>query len=140
MTEITRSIEISAPAEKVWLCIHPQNWTKIFNFVKEVNGFTDGKAGVGTHAKVVAGKDDLTSVKYNVEITEFLEHQKIVYRRYGGPLTGKGVIQLKSLPNGTLLTRTAHYDDALSEQTIEALSEDLEHDNIRIKKIVEAGD
>ncbi|MFQ5770081.1 MAG: SRPBCC family protein [bacterium] len=140
MTDITRSIEISASVEKVWLCIHPQNWTKIFNFVKGVNGFTNGKAGLGTRAEVVAGKDDLTAIKYNVEITEFLEHQKIAYRRYGGPLTGKGVIQLKSLPNGTLLTRTAHYDDALSEQTIEALSEDIEYDNFRIKKIVEEGD
>ena len=137
MTEIKRTIEISAPAEKVWLCIHPKNWTKIFNFVREVNGYTDGNAGIGTQAKVVAGKDDLTAIKYNIEITEFAENEKIGYRRYGGPLAGKGRIQLKPLQKGTLLVRSSHYEDDLSEKIISALSKDMEKDNDKIKKMVE---
>src|SRR3990172_1337368 len=137
MTEITRSIEISSAKDKVWSHIHPSKWTKIFNFVKEVNGYTNGEAGVGTKARVVAGKDETTAVKYNVEITEFVPNVKIVYRRYNGPLKGKGEIHIKALQSGTLLKRTSYYDDNLSESTIKTLSEGMENDNLRIKTIIE---
>ncbi|MFQ6114588.1 MAG: SRPBCC family protein [bacterium] len=138
MTEITRSIEISAPAEKVWSCIDPTNWTKIFNSVKEVDGVVNGEVEVGNQFKVVAGIDELTTVRYNIEVTEYSKNKKIVYRRFGGPLSGKGVIHLKSLQNGTLLVRTNGYDDDLSEPTKNALSEGMEKDNDRIKEMVEA--
>lgn len=138
MTEIKRSIEISAPVEKVWSCVHPQNWDKIFKFVKEINGFNNGNVGVGTQAKVSAGNDEMVTISYNVEVTEFNENQKIAYRRFGGPLSGKGVIQLKALQNGTLLTRISQYDDDLSEPIIHALSEDMERDNLKIKQMVES--
>ncbi len=136
MTEIKRSIEIAATNERVWACIHPKNWENIFHFVKNVDGYDHGKSGVGTQASISAG-DESTAIKYNVEVTELTEKTKIAYRRYGGPLVGKGVIQLKSLQNGTLLKRTSVYDDDLSEETIQSLSEGMEKDNLRIKKMAE---
>ncbi|MFQ5651019.1 MAG: SRPBCC family protein [bacterium] len=137
MTEITRSIEIQASRNRVWAHIQPRNWTKIFDFVREVNGCTeDGEAGVGTEARIETGEDD-TAVKYKVAITEFVEHSRIAYRRYGGPLTGKGEIQIKSLGSGTLLRRTSYYDDDLSKETIRMLSEGLEKDNQRLKSTIE---
>ena len=136
MTEIKRSIEIAASNERVWDCVHPKNWKSIFHFVKNVDGYDEGKSGVGTQASIIAG-DDSAVIKYNVEVTELSENRKIVYRRYGGPLVGKGVIQLKSLQNGTLLKRTSIYDDDLFEETIQSLSEGMEKDNLRIKKIAE---
>ncbi len=137
MTEITRSIEIFAPRDRVWLHIHPRNWTKIFSSVKEVNGYAeDGDAGIGAKASVLTGDDDAT-IKYNIEITEFEPNYKIVYRRYGGPLTGKGIIQIRSLGQGTLLRRTTFYDDHLSEETIKSLSAGIEQDNKRLKNIIE---
>ena len=139
MTEISRSIEISAAPDKVWSYIDPKNWTKIFEFVREVNGYTAGKPGVGTQAKVVAGEAD-SAVKYNVEITEFKEGEKIIYRRYGGPLTGRGVIQLKPLHKGTLFVRTSYYDDDLSEETMQALCAGMEKDNTKMKRNVENQD
>ena len=110
----------------------------IFNFVKEVNGFENGDAGIGTTAKVIAGKDDVTTVKYSVEIVDFIPTKKIVYRRYDGPLAGKGEINLITLQNGTLLKRTSYYDDDLSTSTIKALSVGMEKDNLRIKSLVES--
>ncbi len=136
MTEIKRSIEIAATNEQVWDCIHPKNWKSIFCFVKNVDGYEQGKSGVGTLASIIAG-DDIAAIKYNVEVTELAEKTKIAYRRYGGPLVGNGVIQLKSLQKGTLLKRTSIYDDDLSEATIQSLSEGMEKDNARIKKIAE---
>ena len=65
------------------------------------------------------------------------EKTKIAYRRYGGTLVGGGVIQLKSLQNGTLLKRRSIYDDDLSKETIQSLSEGMEKDNLRIKKMAE---
>lgn len=140
MTEISRSVEISASPEKVWSCIEPKNWMTIFDFVKKVDGYRDGKPGVGTQAKVVAGKDEDSAIQYNVEITEFKEQAKIVYKRYGGPLTGIGMIQLKPLQYGTLFVRTSYYDDDLSVETIRMLSLGLERDNQKIKLNVEGRD
>ncbi len=137
MTEIRRSIEIAATNDRVWECINPQNWQSIFHFVKKVDGYEQGKSGVGTHASIIAGGDD-TAIRYNVEVTELSEKTKIAYRRYGGPLVGKGVIQLKPLQKGTLLKRTSIYDDDLSEETIQSLSEGMEKDNLRVKKVAEA--
>ena len=136
MTEIKRSIEIAATNERVWDCIHPKNWENIFHFVKNVDGYDPGKSGVGTRASISAG-DESTAIKYNVEVTELTENTKITYRRYGGPLVGKGVIQLKPLQSGTLLKQTSVYDDDLSEETIQSLSEGMEKDNLRIKKMAE---
>ncbi|HEX9654045.1 MAG TPA: SRPBCC family protein [bacterium] len=137
MTEITRSVTISASPEKVWAQIHPKNWTKLFDFVKEVYGYTDGKAGVGTQAKVVAGDADTPLIQYNVEITEFIENQKIGYRRYGGPLTGEAVILLRPAPMGTLMERISYYEDDLSQDTIKTISAGIEKDNEKIKTLVE---
>ena len=136
MTEIRRSIEIAATNDRVWECINPQNWQNIFHFVKKVDGYEQGKSGVRPHASVIAGGDD-SAIRYNVEVTELSEKTKIVYRRYGGPLVGKGVIQLKPLQKGTLLKRTNIYNDDLSEETIQSLSEGMEKDNLRVKKVAE---
>ena len=136
MTQITRNIEIDAPVEKVWSKIEPTNWTKTFDFVKEVDGETDGGPGVGTHVKVEAGEAE-SRVMYNIEITEFKENEKIVYRRFGGPLSGQGRIQLKSRLNSTLLSRTSYYEDNLTAETIRQLSAGIEHDNRRLKQMIE---
>lgn len=136
MTEIKRSIEIAATNERVWALVHPENWENIFHFVKNVDGYDPGKSGVGIQASIIAGHES-TAIKYNVEVTELTEKTRIAYRRYGGPLVGKGVIQLKSLQSGTLLKRTSVYDDDLSEETIQSLSEGMEKDNLRIKKMAE---
>lgn len=138
MTEITRSIEIIASKNRVWSQIHPSNWPSIFFFVKAVDGYTDGKAGVGTTATVVAGGGaEEALVRYQVKITEFIEKEKIAYDRYGGPLTGRGVMTIKSLQTGTLLRRTSYYDDDLSPETIKTLSDGMEHDNMRLKQMIE---
>ena len=137
MTEITRSIEILASRNRVWTHIHPRNWTQIFNFVKDVNGYSeDGEAGVGTRADVIAGNDE-NAVKYHVEVTEFVEKSRIAYRRYGGPLSGTGEIQIRSIGTGTLLRRTTVYNDDLSEETIKSISVGMETDNMRLKNLVE---
>lgn len=137
MTEITRSIEIVASRGRVWSHIHPGNWTKIFHFVKDVDGYKEGDGWIGKKAKVVAGDQEDSAVKYNVEITEFVDKEKITYRRYGGPLSGTGVMYLKPLQTGTLLRRTSYYDDDLSEQTIKTLCDGMERDNLRLKAIIE---
>ncbi|NIR53015.1 SRPBCC family protein [candidate division KSB1 bacterium] len=138
MTEISRSIEISAPTDKVWSHIDPKNWTQIFHSIQRVNGYSSGKPGIGTQATVVAGVNEESAIKYNIEITEFQEKQKIEYKRFGGPLTGRGMIRLRPLQKGTLLTRTSYYDDDLSEETIQALSEGMENDNEKIKTTIES--
>jgi hypothetical protein len=78
-----------------------------------------------------------SGISYNIEITEFIEKTKIAYRRYGGPLSGKGVIELRPLQSGTVLTRTGFYDDSLAEETIKSICDGIEQDNLRIKKTVE---
>ncbi len=137
MTEIIRSIEIEAPRNRVWSYIHPCNWSRIFNFVKAVDGSLDEAPAVGMIAEVEAGGDTIGQVKYMVKITEFVEKERIAYHRFSGPLSGKGLIQLRALNTGTLLRRTSFYNDALSEQTIFELSSGMERDNLRLKQLVE---
>jgi uncharacterized membrane protein len=137
MTEITRSIEIAAPREVVWSHVQPKRWPEIFDFVLEVNGLGDhSAAAVGAEALVVAG-DQETQVQYKIEVTEMQDRERIAYRRFDGPLAGRGLIQLKALQNGTLFRRISYYDDVLTEQTIEALSKGMEKDNLRIKTRIE---
>lgn len=136
MTQITRQVEIAAPLEKVWAHIDPKNWTKTFTFVKTVDGHADGTPGVGTQATIEAGEGG-PMVKYNIEITEFLEKETIEYRRYGGPLPGKGRMRLKPLQNYTVFSRTSYYEDDLSEETIQTLSAGMERDNQKLKRLVE---
>lgn len=138
MTEITRSIEIDAPKEKVWEHLKPKNWPRTFSSVKKVEGLENGEPGVGTTAEIVAGTDDMSTIKYKVEITEYRNDAKIAYRRFGGPLAGKAEIRLRELQKGTLLTRSSYYDDDLSEETMNAIGHGMESDNARIKQKVEA--
>lgn len=140
MTEITRSIKIDASPQHAWSCLYPQNWLKIFDFVRNVEDYHEESHGVGTHAKVVAQIDDEASIRYNVEITEFVEEKRIVYKRYGGPLSGTGVLQLRPLKTGVLLRRKNYYQEDLSEDTIEAISAGMEKENLGLKKLIEEGE
>lgn len=135
MTEIKRSIEIAAPRERVWECIQPQNWTKLFEFVNSVDGYEESDKA---RATVVAGDKNTAAIRYNIEVTELNEKSKIVYRRYGGPLAGEGVFHLRSLQNGTLLTRKSTYEDNLSQETTHLLSTGIEKDNLKVKQMAEA--
>ncbi len=108
--------------------------------MKSVNGYSDdGEAGVGTTADIVAGGAD-AAVSYHIEITEFVKDSRIVYRRYGGPLSGRGKIEVRSTGFGTTVQRTSYYDDALSEDTIKSLGAGIDKDNLRLKRVAEAGD
>lgn len=138
MTEITRQIEIAESPQKVWSQIDPSNWPNIFSSVKEVNGSTNGQPGVGTRVKIVAGEKHDYSIQYNIEITEFKKMEKIAYRRFGGPLPGKAMMQIKPLQKGVLFVRTSYYDDDLSDETMQMLCEGMEKDNARIKELVES--
>jgi hypothetical protein len=138
MTEITRSVEIAADRDSVWSHIRPENWPTIFDFVTEVNGNTNaGSPGLGTQAQVIAGDKD-TAITYHIEIIEYKQKERISYRRFGGPLSGKGIIEIQSLHSGTVLRRTSYYDDDLAGETIDALCKSMEGDNLRIKELVEA--
>ncbi len=137
MTKITRSIEIIASMNRVWSHIQPASWPMIFNFVKEVDGYTEGDDGVGVTATFETPSPAGVGIKYKVRITEFVEKRRIAYDRYDGPLKGRGLIQVRSLQTGTLLRRTSFYDDPLSEDTVRVLSEGMEQDNLRLKHLIE---
>ena len=77
------------------------------------------------------------TVQYSIEITGFKERERIEYRRYAGPLPGKGCLQLKPIRNHTVFSRTSYYEDDLSEETIRALSDGIERDNLKLKRQVE---
>jgi hypothetical protein len=77
------------------------------------------------------------TVQYSIEITGFKERERIEYRRYAGPLPGKGRMELKPIQSHTVFSRTSYYEDDLSEDTIQALSDGIERDNLKLKRLVE---
>lgn len=112
----------------------------MFDFVKSVNGYSDdGEAGVGTTADIVAGSSD-TPVSYHIEVTEFVKNSRIVFRRYGGPLSGRGKIEVRSTGSSTIVQRTSFYEDDLSDDTIRSLSAGIDKDNPKLKRAAESGE
>ena len=102
-----------------------------------MNGSAENdEPGIGTRATIVAG-DEPMPVQYEIEVIDIVENERIIYRRYDGPLIGSGIIELKSLHSGTLFKRCNVYEDALSEEIITELSAGMEKDNLRIKRLIE---
>jgi uncharacterized protein YndB with AHSA1/START domain len=110
LTRIEKSIEIKAPSEKVWEMLafdrHPEWFEERKNaeYTSEVRTPED-KYRVGVSAQIT----EKHFGKFDVEITESLENEKITYRGLGIPHS-KNVIEiftLKPTEVGTKITFVA---------------------------------
>mgnify|MGYP003394203851 FL=1 len=109
MHRITQSIEIKLPRKKVFaflkdiearLELNP--FYKVYSFEKT----TDGGIGVGTRFKI-ALLSDYGMSKYESEIAEFVENERIAIKDVNGRLML--TLTLKDMRGGTLLTHDEEF-------------------------------
>jgi len=104
LTRVEKSIEIRAPPERVWemLALDRQaEWMdelKSSEYTSEVRTPED-KYRVGASAHIIE-----KHVKYDLEITEILENEKITARSKGMAVTMTLTFLLESVEEGTKLT------------------------------------
>lgn len=109
MHRLTQSIEIRLPRKRVFaflkdikarLELNP--FYKVYSFEK----ITDGAIGIGTRFKI-ALLSDYGMSKYESEVVEFVENERIATRDVNGRLML--TLTLKDIPGGTLLTHDEEF-------------------------------
>ena len=114
MGRIEKSIEIKAPPEKVWEMLvwdRTPEWiagNKSVNYTSEVSTPED-KYRVGASAHIInetAGKE----TKFDYEITESIENEKMTTHFTSGDIIGFGIFSLKPTQVGTEITHLIEYE------------------------------
>lgn len=109
MARIEKSIEISAPSEKVWPMLFWDRLPEWLDGIKEAKYTSEDKDSVGATAHVI-GETAGIKVEFDVEITEYIENEKATWRSTAGNLTAIGLTTLKTTETGTKLTLMMDYD------------------------------
>jgi carbon monoxide dehydrogenase subunit G len=153
LAKIEKSIEIKASPEKVWKMLALDRlieWNKGFKedlksveYTSEVHTSED-KLRVGASAHGISKKDG-ESIKFNFEITESLEKEKMAYRFSFGKLAKVFVTYLlESVGEGTKLTYLINYEMSwgilgkmLGKVATMGGEKDVERDLERFKSILE---
>jgi len=104
LARVEKSIEVRAPPEKVWEMLALDRFPewldecKSSEYTSEIRTPED-KYRVGAFAHIIE-----KHVKYDLEITESLENEKITARSKGMPVTMTVTFLLESVEEGTKLT------------------------------------
>jgi len=109
LARIEKSIEISAPPEKVWPMLYWDRVPEWLDGIKEAEYTSEEKDCVGATAHVI-GETAGVKVEFDVEITEYIENEKATWRSTAGNFTAIGLTALKPTEMGTELTLMMDYD------------------------------
>ncbi len=109
MTRIEKSIEINAPAEKVWSFISWDNVPKMFESVKKVEWTSEEHNKVGATLRF---SSEMAGVKSeaDAEITEWTPNKKASWRTTRGNPTMIFTANLAPTKDGTRVTFAADYE------------------------------
>ena len=109
MARIERSIEIKAPAEKVWPLLFWDRLPEWLDMFKKVVCTSEKRAEVGATFHVTS---ETAGVKgeFDVEITELIENEKGGWRSTAGNFTAFGTTTLKPTETGSEVTFTIDYE------------------------------
>ncbi len=109
MTRIEKSIDINAPAEKIWSLLYWERtpeWYEAFKTVTHTSGVKND-VGETVHVKGEVGG---MKAEWDGETTEKVENQKVGWRSVGGSFTGFGSHSLTPTTTGTKVTMVLDYD------------------------------
>lgn len=102
MARIEKSIEIKVPAEKIWPLLFWDRIPEWMDIIKKAEYTSEKRDEVGATAHVI-GEAVGIKVEWDVEITEYVEYEKAVWRSTGGNVTAIGLTTLKPTEAGTEL-------------------------------------
>ncbi len=109
MARIEKSIEIFAPAEKIWPLVY---WDKVpqwMDQIKRAAYTSEYKDRLGATAHVSGGAGGIRA-EWDAETTEWRENEKFGWRTFAGTFTGFGSMTLTSSDVGTQATFVMDYD------------------------------
>ena len=109
MTKIEKSIEISAPLDKVFSLISWDRVPEYYDSIKKVEWISKPKMEVGATVHVLS---DIAGAKgeWDAEITEHKNNEKVSWRTTGGNMTIIYNATLDPVKAGTKLTTSFDYE------------------------------
>jgi uncharacterized membrane protein len=109
LARIEKSIEIEAPAEKIWPMVF---WDKVplwMDVIKKAECTSKYRDRIGATAHV-NGEAGGVKAEWDAETTEWTENEKFAWRTTAGGLTGFGSMTLSPVKAGTKATFLMDYD------------------------------
>jgi len=104
---VQRSIEIAAPAEKIWpFLVEPDKILKWFYLLQKFEYTGEQRSGVGTpfyYEEKSAGR----LMKFNYVVTEWVENERLAFSMTSGPLKKNDQVwSIEGTPSGSRFTLT----------------------------------
>ena len=109
MARIEKSIEIKAPAEKVWQLLFWDRLPEWMDGIKKAEYTSEKRAEVGATAHVISEAAGVKA-EWDVEITEYVENEKATWRSTAGNITAFGTTTLKPTEAGTEINLVIDYE------------------------------
>ena len=109
MARIEKSIDINAPAEKIWPMVYWDRVPQWMDQIKKAQYTSQYKDKIGATAHV-AGDAGSIKVEWDAETTEWVESEKFGWRTFAGSFTGFGSMTLTLIKAGTKATFLMDYD------------------------------
>lgn len=108
MARIERSIVIDAPTARIWELLQWDRIPEWLNIITAAEYTSAMRTGVGATAHVVGETATIRS-EWDVEITEYVEHERAAWRTTGGDLTAIGSTTLEPTDAGVKVTFVIDY-------------------------------
>ncbi len=108
MARIEKSIEINAPAEKIWSLVTWDRVPEWYESIKKIEWTSKPKMEVGATVHIfneMAGQKG----EFDTIITEWVENQRVVWRTTSGSVSGVFSGSMVPTKNGFKLTTTFDY-------------------------------
>ncbi len=108
LARIEKSIEISAPAEKIWSLVTWDRVPEWYESIKKIEWISEPKMEVGATVHIfneMAGQKG----EFDTIITEWIENQRVVWRTTSGSVSGVFLATMVPTKNGFKLTTSFDY-------------------------------
>jgi uncharacterized membrane protein len=109
VARIEKSVDINAPAEKIWPMVYWDRVPEWMDQIKKAAYTSEYKDRLGATAHVI-GEAGGIRAEWDAETTEWVENEKFGWRTFAGSFTGFGSMTLTPIRAGTKATFLMDYD------------------------------
>lgn len=109
MARIEKSVDINAPAEKIWPMVYWDRVPEWMDQIKKAAYTSEYKDRLGATAHVIGDAGGIRA-EWDAETTEWVENEKFGWRTFAGSFTGFGSMTLTPIRAGTKATFLMDYD------------------------------
>jgi uncharacterized membrane protein len=109
VARIEKSVDINAPAEKIWPMVYWDRVPEWMDQIKKAAYTSEYKDRLGATAHVIGDAGGIRA-EWDAETTEWVENEKFGWRTFAGSFTGFGSMTLTPIRAGTKATFLMDYD------------------------------